>query len=59
MEHCVFAAVSCEQWGEERGKVVIYSHMAKNYNISQNEPKHVELHFPKLLPCQGKQQLVV
>lgn len=43
MEHHVFTAVSCKQWSEGKGKVVIYSHMAKNDNISQNEQKDVEL----------------
>lgn len=47
------------KWGEGRGKVVIYSHMAENDNISQNEQKRVELNLPKFLPCQGKQQLLV
>lgn len=59
MAQQVFAAVSWEQWGEGRGKVMIYSHMAENDNISPNEHKHVELNFPKLLSCQGKQQLLL
>lgn len=50
VEHCVFAALSHEQWSERRGKVVIYSHMAENDNIAPNEQKRVELNFPKLLP---------
>lgn len=54
-----FAAVSWEQRGEGRGKVVIYSPKAENDKVSPNEQKHVELNFPKLLPCQRKQQLLV
>lgn len=59
MEHHVFAAVSCEQQGEGRRKAVICSHMAENDNISPNQQKHFELNFLELLPCQGKQQLLV
>lgn len=56
-KHDVFAAVSCEQWGEGRGKIVTQSHIAENGNISQNEQNHVELNFPKFLSCQLKHQL--
>lgn len=51
MKHYVFAAVSCKQWGEGRGKVVTYSYIAENGIISQNEQKHVEFNFPKFLSC--------
>lgn len=42
-----------------RGEGKIYSPKAENDKVSPNEQKHVELNFPKLLPCQRKQQLLV